>query len=135
MTYIHGGTSAKLSRWSMMMQGFDYGIAYTPGETIPVPDTQSRAPAGRTLKLAALRLSDFNTDHSTGVSADLGAVAVASAASEPSEELVDLELEKYRTWFLQVHNDTEGHRGVQETLRRLQQAGHTWKRMSRDVSA
>ena len=135
LTYIHGGTSAKLSRWSMMMQTFHYGIVNTPGETIPVPDTLSRAPSGRTLKVAALRLSDFDTDPSTGVRVDLGAVEVASAAPEPSEEQIDLEVEKYRTWFLQVYNDTEGHMGVQETLSRLQQAGKTWRRMSHDVSA
>ena len=122
LTYIHGGTSAKLARWSMMLQNFDYSLVYKPGPDIPVPDTLSRAPAGRAISLQALRVSDFIAEPIDAQDGALGAVSD------------DVETKQHFEWFLQVHNDTEGHMGSQETLRRLTAAGTTWRRMSRDVA-
>ena len=132
LTFIHGGTSAKLGRYSMFLQNFDAGLLYKRGELIPVPDTLSRAPTGPPQALQAVRLSDFITEFSARSIVTLGAVVVNSELQEPLDS--DSELQQHREWFLRCHNETEGHMGVQETCRRLQKAGTTWRRMSRDVS-
>ena len=99
---------------------------------IPVPDTLSCAPAGPPQALHAVRLSDFVPEFSARSIGTLGAVVVNSELQETLDS--DSELQLHREWFLRCHNDTEGHMGVQETCRRLQKAGTTWRRMSRDVS-
>ena len=54
---------------------------------------------------------------------------VSEVAGEAGSESAE-----HRSWFLSVHNDTEGHIGVHESLCRLQEAGKTWRRMSCDIA-
>jgi hypothetical protein len=122
LTYIHSGTSAKVVRWSLLLQSLDYSISFLPGVSNVVADTLSRAPARIGHALHAIRLSDFVA---SPVTRRLGAVR---AVDEPVSE------EQARTIFLAFHNDTVGHRGLHATLRALQDHGHTWARMSRDVA-
>ena len=124
LTFIHGGTSAKLARWSMFLQNFDYAIVYKPGQEIPVPDTLSRAPAGHHAGMHAVRVSDFGSAPRQLTIGALGAVVSDDEADEA----------QHRRLFLQHHNETVGHMGVHETCRRLRVAGLTWRRMSRDVA-
>ena len=122
----------------MMLQNFDYGIAYKEGKLIPVPDTMSRAPATWNETdpptLEAARISDFDADPISYTNGDLGAVSVVEPTLVGEVETNAGSVEEQRQWFLQVHNDTEGHMGLHETLRRLKEAGYDWRRMSCDVA-
>jgi hypothetical protein len=122
LTYIHSGTSAKVVRWSLLLQSLAYSISFLPGVSNVVADTLSRAPARIGHALHVVRLSDFIA---SPVTKRLGAVR---AEEEPVSE------KEARVLFSEVHNDTVGHRGLHATLRVLQDLGRSWARMSRDVA-
>ena len=44
LTYIHAGSSPKLTRWLLTLQEFDYGTVHVPGELHVFPDLLSRFP-------------------------------------------------------------------------------------------
>ena len=118
LVYIHSGTSAKVTRWSLLLQSLCYSVSHLAGALNVVADTLSRTPARVGHALHALRLADFDPP---AQSMRLGAVRVAN------EEMA------YKL-FLQHHNDTVGHLGLHAVLRALQGLGHTWVRMSRDCA-
>jgi hypothetical protein len=122
LTYIHSGTSAKVVRWSLLLQSLAYSISFLPGVSNVVADTLSRAPARIGHALHAIRLSDFIA---SPVTKRLGAVR---AEEEPASE------KEARVLFFEVHNDTVGHRGLHATLRVLQDLSRSWAKMSRDVA-
>ena len=47
LTYIHSGTSAKVVRWSLLLQSLAYSISFLPGEKNVVADTLIRASSTR----------------------------------------------------------------------------------------
>ena len=60
LTFVHAGTSAKVTRWSLALQQFSFGISFIPGEKNVIADALSRAPAGAPRNLHAIRLTDFS---------------------------------------------------------------------------
>jgi len=123
LTFIHSGTSAKVSRWSLLLQGFSYSISFLAGELNVVADTLSRAPARMARGVHAVRISDFVPTYTSVRRMTLGAVCVVGAS-----------MEQGRQWFMEQHNDTVGHLGLHAVMRKLQSLGRTWNRMSRDVA-
>ena len=124
LTFIHGGTSPKLVRWSLALQNFRYTLVHVPGETQYVADTMSRTPAGRVVEdTDALRLSDFDANTPAANKFRLGAMAVVIAEEPKRRELYD-----------SCHNATQGHHGLQRTLDEIRGLGYEWPRMSRDVA-
>jgi hypothetical protein len=121
LTYMHSGTSAKVVRWSLLLQSLAYSISFLPGTDNVIADTLSRAPDRIGHALYAIRLSDFMAPTETR---RLGVVrAVVEVSSDAA-----------RTRFMEIHNDTLGHRGLHAVLRTLQERGIAWPRMSRDVA-
>jgi hypothetical protein len=57
---VHVGTSAKVTRWSLELQQFSFGISFIPGEKNVIADALSRAPVGAPRNLHAIRLTDFS---------------------------------------------------------------------------
>ena len=122
LVYIHSGSSAKVTRWSLLLQSLCYAVSHIPGTVNVIADALSRTPARTGHTLHALRLGDFDPP---SWPRRLGAVR---AVSDHIDE------EQARVLFLQQHNDTVGHRGLHAVLRALQQLGYSWVRMSRDVA-
>jgi hypothetical protein len=60
LTFVHAGTSAKVTRWSLALQRFSFGISFIPGESNVIADALRRAPASAPRSLHAIRLSDFS---------------------------------------------------------------------------
>ena len=60
LTFLHAGTSAKVTRWSLALQQFSFGISFIPGEKNVIADALSRAPVGAPRNLHAIRLTDFS---------------------------------------------------------------------------
>ena len=141
LTYIHSGTSAKVSRWSLGLQNHTHGTSYRPGEIMYIADPLSRMHAeGKQAHLRCLRLKDFDSAPNCVATAELGAVdssapldSVEAEPLPPSEEDQESAIEPFR-WFQKCHNATTGHGGVHLTLRRLKEKGFNWRRMSRDVA-
>jgi hypothetical protein len=121
LTFIHSGTSAKVSRWSLALQHMCFAITYLPGERNVGADTLSRAPAGVSHALCPIQYSDFDA-----TPAPIQSMSLRGAESEDTGE--------HRKLFDAVHNETLGHMGVHATLRMLHTQGHVWPRMSRDVT-
>ncbi|MFN9909310.1 MAG: Ty3/Gypsy family RNase HI domain-containing protein, partial [bacterium] len=46
LTFIHSGTSSKLTRWSLLLQSMSFAISYLPGEQNVTADALSRSPRG-----------------------------------------------------------------------------------------
>ena len=44
LLFVHGGTSAKVVRWSLLLQGLSFGISHIAGEDNWLPDQLSRYP-------------------------------------------------------------------------------------------
>ena len=121
LTYIHGGTSPKVMRWSMVMQNFSYALVHTEGVSMFIPDAMSRAPrALATPELEAVDWSDFNSSSSSP--AALGVLRVVA------------EVSKRRVIFDSCHNSTQGHHGVQRTVNEIRGLDYEWPRMTRDVA-
>jgi hypothetical protein len=72
LTYIHGGGSAKVTRWSLALQGLAYTVRHIAGEDNVYPDRLSRDPALLTDSIPGLAASchvlpewsDFDEIHS-----------------------------------------------------------------------
>ena len=60
LIYIHAGTSAKVVRWSLLLQSLSYAISHIPGPSNVIADALSRTPARIGHALHALRLTDFD---------------------------------------------------------------------------
>lgn len=121
LTFIHSGTSAKVSRWSLALQHLCFAISYLPGEKNVIADALSRAPRGAPVGLRAIRFSDFDAVRAL-TQDDTPRGAGSPTVQEP------------KCAFDAVHNETVGHFGLHATLRALQEQGHVWPRMSRDVT-
>ena len=117
LTYLHGGTSPKVVRWSLLLQSFPMVRLHVPGSDLPVPDALSRAPRDRPARVSIL-LADQ-----------------ASAAPVPQfrSMVATPEPERFAI-FESCHNSTQGHHGVHRTVEALRQMGHDWPRMTRDVT-
>ena len=93
LVYIHSGSSAKVTRWSLLLQSLSYAVTHIAGDVNEIADELSCAPAhiGH-----ALRLSDFNPPCWP---MRLGAVRAVSQSMTIDEDTA-------RSLFLQQHRDT-----------------------------
>lgn len=81
LTYIHSGTSGKVTRWSLLLQSLAYSISFLPGLNNVIADTFSREPAHVGRALHAIRWRDFRKP-----TVSMRFSAVRAAVSEISAE-------------------------------------------------
>ena len=153
LSYIHQGSSPKVVRWDLFLQGFSYFYRHIPGETNVIPDRLSRQDfEGNNVLLADLE--SFDEEHAIGSNAveasdEVIKLVRAFTRSKPSQDarsvvpstskipsVVDLtgDVARQREEFSKVHNSLTGHHGINRTIRSLYQAGIRWTKMAKDVT-
>jgi len=103
LTFIDKEQSARVNRWRLLLQEFDFDIEYLPGLNNVLADRLSR----------------------DVVRADLPPATVAkivAVIADPARRSISI-----------VHNDIMGHFGVDRTMQLLRGQGQTWHRMRNDV--
>jgi hypothetical protein len=119
LLFIHGGTSAKVTRWSLVLQNFDYVLTHVPGEFNVLADALSRTPVAlEDGETEAPQIDDF----SSSTSLRLGLMRVVEDSAERKEI------------FDSCHNSIQGHHGVQRTVNEIRTREVEWPRMTKDVA-
>ena len=147
LTYIHGGTSPKVVRWSLVLQEFCYAIKHKPGEDNVVADVLSRYP--RNLSTATCRDSGVVTkigDYDNSVpetAASLRHVRVnvrSRTSAVPADvhmlddfPLAEVPEQDRQALLASVHNSTQGHNGVHRMCGDLRARGKQWRKMAKDA--
>ena len=108
LTYINFGNSAKILRWKLMIQEYDFDIEHVAGEENIIADAFSR--------LMAMP-QDNDIDN-----------VLASVNLLYTEEQEKAFQAKYKI-IAEQHNTAVGHFGVSATMERLERANHQWPHM------
>ncbi len=110
LTYLNLESSAKVQRWKLFIQDFNFDVEHVAGKENTVADTFSRL----------CIMWDDSMIEKTSVC--------------QIEQIVDVRIpEEHYRHIGSVHNSNVGHFGVEKTLSRLHDAGLFWKRMRRHV--
>lgn len=112
LTYINFGNSAKIMRWKLMIQEYDFDIEHVAGEDNVVADALSRLMAMPKDQEVLHLLAHVNV-------------------------LTNVPKEKHAI-LAEIHNTNVGHFGITATLKRLLEAGHSldkWPQMKEHVNA
>ena len=112
LTYVNFGNSAKIMRWKLMIQEYDFDIEHVAGEENDIADAFSRL-------VAMPRHKDIDE--------------VLAHANVIKYVPVDK-----HAIISKFHNTNVGHFGVTSTIRRLQEAGHSttqWPQMKEHVNS
>ena len=110
LTYINAGSSQKVKRWGVALQEFDFDIEHVPGKDNFVADAFSRLVINNQPEKAV----------------------VPTIALLPEVFPNRISEESYAK-LSKHHNSEVGHFGQEKTLKLLLNAGHTWRRMRRDI--
>jgi hypothetical protein len=112
LIYVGSETSsAKVQRWKLFMQDYDFDIEHVPGEQNVIADGLSRFLSRREVE--------------TTPAAKVNLLAALFSDRKPTEE--------QRKWMEAIHNEVCGHHGVERSIQMLQDVGHTWPGMRGDV--
>lgn len=113
LTYINFGNSAKILRWKLMIQEYDFDIEHVAGEDNVVADAFSRL-------LAMPQDKDIDA-------------VLANVNLLYTEEEENKFQANYKT-IACFHNTNVGHFGIAATVDRLKRANHQWPRMHDHVT-
>ena len=111
LTYINTESSAKVRRWKLFLQEFNFDLIHIAGVDNLVADAFSR--------LCSIMISDDEAD-------DFSLNIFEKEKDQP------IPAERYRM-ISNVHNSTIGHGGAEATMDKLRSKGQTWKYMRRMV--
>jgi len=115
LTYLNLESSAKVKRWKLAIQEYDFDVKHVAGVRNVVADAFSRLCEAPSPEKKEVEMEYVHT---------LMSIVV------PDEET--LSDEHYRL-IESCHNRVAGHHGVAKTVAKLQKAGHKWKHMRRHV--
>lgn len=128
LTYLSLEGSQKVRRWRLFIQEFNFQVEHIAGEDNIVADAFSRLctreEATEVFTLSAL---------SSLVDGPSTATNKGKLRLEKIDK-VNIPDDCYRK-IRQVHNRTVGHSGVEQTIAKLAEAGHTWRNMRLHVQS
>jgi hypothetical protein len=116
LTYLNNSANAKVNRWKMCIQNFNFDIEYLEGRKNIVADGLSR--------LMENTQKEFNNQNDDIYETDYINSLIDSNIRIPND--------KYNK-ISSVHNSIAGHHGVEQTLQKLIKSNNTWNQMRKDV--
>jgi transposase InsO family protein len=134
LAYINYEGTAKVRRWKMLLQEYDFEIEYIKGEDNPVADSFSRNCAVE--EDFDSDLKQFEEEFEAEVNSDYHSfIEMEGSASYDYETMEELSLlgqlepipAAIRDAIRKVHNSFVGHMGVRRTEERLREAGTSMK--------
>jgi hypothetical protein len=140
LAFIHGGSSPKVVRWSLFMQGLDYVYNHIAGVDNFFPDRLSR----QEFRETGLRVPDLEEfgipeeelggkGHTGPQSNRMMRALLRSRGGEASEAPTEVGSD-HQELIAQVHSNGEGHHGIHRTVALLQSRGQQWPKMGREVA-
>jgi hypothetical protein len=122
LAYLNFEGTAKVRRWKMLLQEFNFDIEYLRGEDNPVADSFSRNCAEEESFDSDLKQLEIDEEFNSLIEFE----------SEQTEEFLAFEQQEpippaIRSAIASVHNSFVGHNGVRRTNMRLKKAGHSIK--------
>jgi len=120
LLYINVPPSSKVLRWKLAIQEYNFDAAHVPGLQNVVADSFSRLVEAKKVPLA-----------------DVLALRRRKGGGKSTDSVLeDLRLpdDVYDT-IARVHNSWMGHRGIDATVKLLQDEGVSWKNIRKDVAA
>jgi len=134
LVYIDAGSSAKVKRWKLMIQEFNFSIEHIPGKDNIVADVLSRLPRTDSISVNLLTPSSLPEAMDSNKSiAHILASLHSVNETEADEEFGKSYSRQQRKIIGKLHNSQVGHFGVEKTLNRLRSAGHNWNDMRKHV--
>lgn len=122
LQYLKAAPSAKITRWKMAIQEFDFDLEYIPGPVNEVADALSR------LVPPTPMAQGNQTEQSTAATEQLCATAFLDNDADAENVNYIIPADKLRI-LAEVHNSRVGHLGVLKTKGRLQRLGIKWQHM------
>jgi transposase InsO family protein len=136
LIYINTSGSAKVIRWKLAIQEYDFNVEHIAGQANVVADTLSRlVPTEEPEFVSALceQYLQLETDTSSTVIQDFSNISemqYSILATLYNDKIPD----NYYKIIAKVHNSHVGHHGVERTLKLLRSQGHSWLYMRAHVS-
>jgi hypothetical protein len=128
LTYINYGNSAKVLRWKLWVQEFDFSLEYTKGEENEIADILSRG-----------MKNPSRGDKKTHTVAHILATGVKNPAQQSTTQhelytFPEFKPTKYQyDEIKKVHNTSVGHYGVEKTVEKLHEKNERWSNMREHV--
>ena len=134
LVFIRDSGSPKVIRWKIDLQEYDFDLKHIAGPLNHVADYMSRNPTATV---------DDYVPETTSMCKYLAYMHIVEESEQIIEEVVMCNTvsvmpaepipEEYYRYCQEVHNEVEGHHGVENTLRKLKAKGKKWKYMRSHV--
>jgi hypothetical protein len=131
LVFINTEGSAKVKRWKLAIQEYDFDILHIPGKENVIADAFSRLvpKPGKSDPVDKPTSSPPIDDNSYIVAACLSSLQTPAGSLDlvkGSEEPYD---EEQRKILIKFHNEKTGHHGVERTYHKMRTKNHNWPSM------
>ena len=130
LTYLNVHPSAKVLRWKLAIQEYDFAIEHIPGKHNHVADNMSRLCASQKPPKSKHNKEPNTLSSSTKVVAHALASLVPIDVHYVYDDSIRVKIPQDKYYLLgQVHSSKVGHHGFERTYAKLQAKGKTWDNM------